>query len=119
MCDPLDTDALTRITHVLLDPAAESWQLRDTVTEMHALFAKTCDMQVDSPSPEDAHETLLPTGKAISPVDAARCLLDLARTSKFLRGVGMPSTRHSDASPASRFTSCMPDAARSLRSCCH
>jgi hypothetical protein len=87
MCRHFDTDALRRISHVLVDPGAKPWQLRDAVTELHALLAKVCDMEVNSPSPEDAHETLLATGKAISPVDAGRCLLDLARTSKFLRGV--------------------------------
>jgi hypothetical protein len=54
---------------------------------MHALFSRICELEASLPSSEDSHETLLTTGKAISPLDAGRCVLDFARTAKFLRGV--------------------------------
>jgi hypothetical protein len=82
-----DADALRRITSTLLDPAAEPGVLRDSVGALHALFLRASGMQADSPEHADSRETLLGCGKAISPLDAGRCVLDYARTTKFLRGV--------------------------------
>lgn len=82
-----DLDTLRRITQTLLDPAAELCALRDAAVEMHALFSRICELEGSLPSSEDSRETLLATGKAISPLDAGRCVLDFARTAKFLRGV--------------------------------
>jgi hypothetical protein len=54
---------------------------------MHALFSRICELETGLSSSEDSRETLLRSGKAISPLDAGRCVLDFARTAKFLRGV--------------------------------
>ena len=82
-----NTDRLKRITQTLLDPAADPGALRDGTIEMHELFSGICGMDPDGTASDDSRETLLPAGKAISPQDAARCVLDYARTTKFLRGV--------------------------------
>ncbi len=82
-----DADTLRRITQTLLDPTSEFGALRDATIDAHALLSRICEMDTDDPHVEDSRETLLPTGKAISPLDAGRCLLDFARTTKFLRGV--------------------------------
>jgi hypothetical protein len=78
---------LRRITQTLLDPAADPGTLRDSAIEMHMLLSRISGMDLDGTASDDSRETILPAGKAISPQDAARCVLDYARTTKFLRGV--------------------------------
>ena len=82
-----NTDRLRRITQTLLDPSTDPGALRDTAIEMHTLFSGICGIQPDETATDDSRETILPAGKAISPQDAGRCVLDYARTTKFLRGV--------------------------------
>lgn len=82
-----DTDRLKRITQTLLDPAADPGALRNGSIEMHELFSRICGMDPEGTAGDDSRETFLPAGKAISPQDAARCVLDYVRTTKFLRGV--------------------------------
>lgn len=78
---------LEDITRTLLDPAAEYGALRDACVRMHELFTGICGLDDRSEVSKDTLETRLPLGKAISPVDAGRCVLDFMRTTKFLRGV--------------------------------
>ncbi len=79
---------LEEITSTLLDPASDHGVLRDACVRMHELLNGICGLDDRSEVvSKDTHETILPYGKAISPVDAARCVLDLMRTTKFLRGV--------------------------------
>ncbi len=82
-----NTDRLRRITRTLLDPAADPGALRDSTIEMHTLLSRICGMDPDDPGSDDSSHTFLPAGKALSPHDAARCVFDYARTTKFLRGI--------------------------------
>src|SRR6185436_17415903 len=77
---------LKRITDELLFQKHPE-KLHSAAIELHALFSQITGLDDDSDHPADSTHTLLPTGKAISPKDAARCTLDFARTSKFLRGI--------------------------------
>ena len=82
-----DRQVLTELTRVLVDSASEPGTLREVVIRLHALLARVAGLDDGAPTAEDSHETILPCGRAISPLDAGRCVLDLARTAKFLRGV--------------------------------
>ena len=78
---------LKRITDELLSPHEDREALRAAATELYSLFSSVAGIDENSNYAGDSDETWLASGKAISPKDAARCLLDYGRTSKFLRGI--------------------------------
>jgi hypothetical protein len=54
---------------------------------LYSLLSSVSGLDENSDRRGDCDATRLPKGEAISPRDAAACLLDAARTSKFLRGL--------------------------------
>jgi hypothetical protein len=62
-------------------------RLSAAATGLYSLCSSITGIDEGSTHTDDVGETKLPSGKAISPKDAARCVLDYRRTSKFLRGV--------------------------------
>ena len=58
--------------------------MRDLVHEMHKIYSIFSTI---SPFEQNDAHILLPSGKAISPGAAAHCLLEMVRTTKFIRGI--------------------------------
>ena len=78
---------LKQIADELLSHQAGDDRLRAAVTTLYSLCSSVTGIDENSNHAEDRDEIGLPSGKAISPRDAARCVLDYRRTSKFLRGI--------------------------------
>ena len=74
---------LTKIADDLLFQRDED-HLSAAVTQLYSLCSSFTGIDESSIC---ADETKLPNGHAISPKDAARCVVDYRRTSKFLRGI--------------------------------
>ena len=62
-------------------------RLRTAAVELHALCSQLAGIPEFSHDEEDNRRTLLTEGLALDPVSAALCVLQYARTAKFLRGV--------------------------------
>lgn len=59
-------------------------ELNHAVLKVHSLLSHLSGMNDDS---SDSVSTALPFGEALSPINAARCVSDAARTLKFFRGI--------------------------------
>jgi hypothetical protein len=78
---------LKQIADELLSHQEGDDRLRAAVTELYSLCSAVTGIGENSNYADDLDETGLPSGKALSPKDAARCVLDYNRTSQLLRGV--------------------------------
>jgi hypothetical protein len=75
------------ITRQLLAPDSDNSTLRSAVTALHVLLADVSGLTEASTDERDRLDIALESGVAISPLDAARSILDYRRTVKFLRGL--------------------------------
>jgi hypothetical protein len=78
---------LKQIADDLLFQQEDDDRLAAAATALYSLCSSVTGIEDASIGTDDLNETRLPNGNAISPRDAARCVLDYRRTSKFLRGI--------------------------------
>ena len=78
---------LKQVADELLSDQEDNERLSAAATELYSLCSSVSGIDENSNHADDGDEIRLPSGKAISPRDAARCVLDYSRTSKFLRGI--------------------------------
>jgi len=76
--------ALRSLAAVLLEPSAPRDALDRAASSLHGLLLHVSDLEHD---PESLLESTLPSGRALSPLEAGRCTLDPVRTAVLLRGV--------------------------------
>ena len=78
---------LKQIADDLLFQQEDNDRLSAAATRLYSLCSSITGIDESSIATDDLNQTKLPNGNAISPEDAARCVLDYSRTSKFLRGI--------------------------------
>ena len=78
---------LKEIADDLLFEQEDAGRLRAAATRLYSLCSSVTGIDESSIHTDDLNEIRLPNGNAISPKDAARCVVDYGRTSKFLRGI--------------------------------
>lgn len=78
---------LKQIADDLLHSDGDSSIVRTAAADLYSLFASITGIENSSEHIEDVSHTMLTSGEAISPKDAARCVIDNIRTAKFLRGI--------------------------------
>jgi hypothetical protein len=78
---------LKQIADDLLCQQEDDDRLSAAATQLYSLCSSVTGIDENSIHTDDLNETRLPNGNAITPRDAARCVLDYSRTSKFLRGI--------------------------------
>ena len=76
-----------QIVNNLLLPENSSAALYETAKHYYSLLSEITDISDASENPADDDIIFVKGGKAISPKDAARCILDYRRTAKFLQGI--------------------------------
>ena len=77
---------LKQIADDLLSQHTDDDRLSAAATRLYSMCSSVTRID-ESSIDTDTVETRPPNGHAISPEDAARCVLDYSRTSKFLRGI--------------------------------
>ena len=75
---------LKQIADDLLFQQEDEDRLSAAATRLYSLCSAVTGINEDT---DNLNQTRLPNGNVISPEDAARCVLDYSRTSKFLRGI--------------------------------
>jgi hypothetical protein len=78
---------LEKIADELLSHQAEDNRLNNAARALYSLCSSVTGIDEYSDHAGDSDGLRLPSGEAICPRDAARCVLDYNRTAKFLRGL--------------------------------
>lgn len=106
------------LTAVIVDRVATPGDLWHACHDLYGLLLDVTGLPPEEYAPEVAADTVLPTGKAIAPIDAARCLLDPFRTQAFAAAVIAAVAQRRRTEPHHPSGCCMPGAAPSPPCCC-
>jgi hypothetical protein len=79
--------SLKEIADVLLSDRAGDERSEEAAAGLYSLCSSISGIDERSAGEHDPGGTRLPSGEAVAPADAARCVLDYRRTSGFLRGL--------------------------------
>jgi hypothetical protein len=82
-----DIDTLRRLSHLLTDPAHPMTDLVAEATALRELIEGSSALQLAAGAPVDTGASVLDSGLAISPVQAALCARQPYRTIAFVRGL--------------------------------
>jgi hypothetical protein len=80
-------EQLKKIGAVLLDEQSGYGLLRETCEALFAVGEAVSGIGEQGVESAQTADTILPQGKAVSPLTAARCAREFARTSRFIRGL--------------------------------
>jgi predicted RNA methylase len=83
---------------------SETLLFEESLGELNSVCIEFYDLLCEIVGEIGKEETILSAGKAISAEFAARCVLDLARTSKFLRGLRLAITEAKQRFPNEKIT---------------
>jgi hypothetical protein len=81
-----DCPTLASLVRTILDEP-DPGTLKGACDRLHVRLAHLAGLPLDAPASDEVEPRRLANGTAIAPRDAARCLLDFARTAAFMRGV--------------------------------
>jgi predicted RNA methylase len=84
--EPGHREQIAQLTGVILDPVLHPGRCRDAALALLRTFLEVSPLR-DEHGAADTTPAMLPAGKAISAVDAGRCIEDFMRTRVFLRAV--------------------------------
>lgn len=80
-------EQLKQISEILLDEQADYALLYQTCNDLFDLGEAISGVGEQGTEASQTVDTILPNGKAVSPLSAARCAREFARTSRFVRGL--------------------------------
>lgn len=78
---------LSGIRDVIIDTDSPPSVLLNACHDLYKFFGDITGVDEDSKYAGDQKDIFLDSGKALAPIDAARCVNDIARTSNYLRGL--------------------------------
>lgn len=90
-------EELKESTKLILGCGQQIGLMKAAVDRMYAVYCALSDININNQNDENIY---LASGKAISPSQAAHCLLEMVRTAKFLRGIDQAITDLLNNSPS-------------------
>ena len=114
-------DVLQDNARILLEESSYPGELLAATHSLREAFVALTGIDDQAPDADTGAYTRLASGVAVAPVDAARCLVDFARTTTWLRGIRLAIEEALQCSPGERvrvlYAGCGPWATLALPLC--